>query len=131
MIADLNVHWDIGQDGQPKPHAHVMSTTRSVDEAAFGELPRRNRCRCCWGAGGEAGRPTSTEGLAELGVEVRIDHRLTSKTKGICRSHSTRSAGGTRTPGRNGLEADRLEKHREIARENGDGSSRIPPSRWT
>src|SRR5690606_7883590 len=22
MIADLNVHWDIGTDGQPKPHAH-------------------------------------------------------------------------------------------------------------
>src|SRR5690606_12327615 len=26
MIADLNVHWDIGADGQPKPHAHVMLT---------------------------------------------------------------------------------------------------------
>ena len=24
MIADLNVHWDIGEDGMPKPHAHVM-----------------------------------------------------------------------------------------------------------
>jgi len=28
MIADLNVHWDIGADGQPKPHAHVMLTMR-------------------------------------------------------------------------------------------------------
>ena len=24
MVADLNVHWDIGKDGNPKPHAHVM-----------------------------------------------------------------------------------------------------------
>jgi ATP-dependent exoDNAse (exonuclease V) alpha subunit len=29
MIADLNVHWDIGEDGMPKPHAHVMLTMRS------------------------------------------------------------------------------------------------------
>src|SRR5690606_1141411 len=24
MVADLNVHWDIGADGLAKPHAHVM-----------------------------------------------------------------------------------------------------------
>jgi ATP-dependent exoDNAse (exonuclease V) alpha subunit len=34
MIADLNVHWDMGADGMPKPHAHVMLTMRSVDENA-------------------------------------------------------------------------------------------------
>lgn len=28
MIADLNVHWDIREDGEPKPYAHVMLTTR-------------------------------------------------------------------------------------------------------
>jgi ATP-dependent exoDNAse (exonuclease V) alpha subunit len=32
MIADLNVHWDLGADGSPKPHAHVMLTMRAVDE---------------------------------------------------------------------------------------------------
>ncbi|SFG37616.1 MobA/MobL family protein [Novosphingobium sp. CF614] len=35
MIADLNVHWDIGADGQPKPHAHVMLTMREVGEEGF------------------------------------------------------------------------------------------------
>ena len=25
MIADLNVHWDIGPDGEAKPHAHARS----------------------------------------------------------------------------------------------------------
>ena len=29
MIADLNVHWDIGSDGKPKPHAHVMRPRES------------------------------------------------------------------------------------------------------
>ena len=30
MIADLNVHWDMAEDGMPKPHAHVMMTMRAV-----------------------------------------------------------------------------------------------------
>jgi Ti-type conjugative transfer relaxase TraA len=30
MVADLNLHWDIGEDGMPKPHAHVMLTMRSL-----------------------------------------------------------------------------------------------------
>jgi ATP-dependent exoDNAse (exonuclease V) alpha subunit len=40
MIADLNVHWDVAEDGQPKPHAHVMLTMRSVDENGFGPKAR-------------------------------------------------------------------------------------------
>src|SRR5690606_1774647 len=37
MIADLNVHWDIGADGEPKPHAHVMLTMREVVGREVGE----------------------------------------------------------------------------------------------
>ena len=40
MIADLNVHWDVGADGLAKPHAHVMLTMRSVDENGFGAKQR-------------------------------------------------------------------------------------------
>lgn len=40
MVADLNVHWDIGEDGMPKPHAHVMLTMREVDEDGFGKKQR-------------------------------------------------------------------------------------------
>src|SRR3546814_5809156 len=40
MVADLNVHWDIGADGQPKPHAHVMLTMREVNEQGFGAKVR-------------------------------------------------------------------------------------------
>ncbi len=35
MIADLNVHWDMAEDGMPKPHAHVTLTMRAVDENGF------------------------------------------------------------------------------------------------
>src|SRR3546814_3285256 len=40
MIADLNVHWDIGADGLAKPHAHVMLTMREVGEDGFGAKVR-------------------------------------------------------------------------------------------
>ena len=40
MVADVNVHWDLGTDGEPKPHAHVMLTTRSVDDEGFGAKVR-------------------------------------------------------------------------------------------
>ena len=39
MVADLNVHWDIGEDGGLKPHAHVMLTMRQVTAAGFGPKP--------------------------------------------------------------------------------------------
>src|SRR3546814_12584374 len=40
MIADLNVHWDIGKDGRAKPHAHVMLTMREVTKDGFGATVR-------------------------------------------------------------------------------------------
>ncbi|MDB5674344.1 MAG: conjugal transfer protein TraA, partial [Sphingomonas bacterium] len=40
MIADLNVHWDVGADGLAKPHAHVMLTMREVGEDGFGKKNR-------------------------------------------------------------------------------------------
>lgn len=39
MIADLCIHWDIGTDGQPKPHAHVLLTMRGIENGEFG--PKR------------------------------------------------------------------------------------------
>jgi Ti-type conjugative transfer relaxase TraA len=41
MIADLCIHWDIGADGQPKPHAHVLLTMRGVIHGEFG--PKRRQ----------------------------------------------------------------------------------------
>src|SRR3546814_8220101 len=40
MIADLNVHWDIGAEGLAKPHAHVMLTMRAMNEQGFGAKER-------------------------------------------------------------------------------------------
>ena len=40
MVADLNVHWDQGLDGEMKPHAHVMLTMREIEGQDFGAKVR-------------------------------------------------------------------------------------------
>jgi ATP-dependent exoDNAse (exonuclease V) alpha subunit len=75
MIADLNVHWDIGADGQPKPHAHVMLTMREVGKDGFGAKVRDwNRTELVeqWR---ERWAEHVNERLAELDIDARIDHR--------------------------------------------------------
>jgi Ti-type conjugative transfer relaxase TraA len=95
MVADLNLHWDIGEDGMPKPHAHVMLTMRSLgrseersvgqsvlqsvesdeDGTPFGPKVREwnrtemvERWRKRWAE-------LANERLAELDIDARIDHR--------------------------------------------------------
>src|SRR3546814_15190302 len=40
MVADLNVHWDIGADAEAKPHAPVMLSLRQTDGDGFGGTVR-------------------------------------------------------------------------------------------
>src|SRR3984957_6098841 len=75
MIADLNVHWDFGEDGMPKPHAHVMLTMRAVNENGFGQKVRDwNRTEMVerWR---ERWAELANERLTELDIDARIDHR--------------------------------------------------------
>jgi Ti-type conjugative transfer relaxase TraA len=118
MIADLNVHWDIGEDGLARPHAHVMLTMRSVDENGFGAKVRDwNRTELLeqwredWGV-------HVNERLAELGIDARIDHR-SLEAQGIDLEPQDKIGSAAARMAAQGLEADRLEEHREIARENG------------
>jgi Ti-type conjugative transfer relaxase TraA len=119
MIADLNVHWDVGEDGQVKPHAHVMLTMRAVDENGFGPKVRDwnrtemvERWRERWAA-------LANERLAELDIDARIDHR-SFEAQGIAlEPQSQIGAPAQRIEGEGVEAADRAEMHREIARNNG------------
>ncbi|MFE3839326.1 Ti-type conjugative transfer relaxase TraA [Pseudogemmobacter sonorensis] len=120
MIADLNVHWDIGEDGMPKPHAHVMLTMRSVDENGFGPKVRDwNRTEMVerWR---ERWAEHVNERLAELDIDARIDHR-SLEAQGIgLEPQSQIGAPAQRIEGEGLDVADRADMHREIARNNGD-----------
>jgi Ti-type conjugative transfer relaxase TraA len=120
MIADLNVHWDIGEDGMPNPHAHVMLTMRSVDESGFGQKVRDwNRTEMVerWR---ERWAEHVNERLSELDIDARIDHR-SLEAQGIgLEPQSQIGAPAQRIEGKGIEAADRADMHREIARNNGD-----------
>jgi Ti-type conjugative transfer relaxase TraA len=124
MIADLNVHWDIGEDGMPKPHAHVMLTMRAVDENGFGQKVRDwNRTEMVerWR---ERWAEIANDRLAELDIDARIDHR-SFEAQGITLEPQSQIGAPAkriedRGIGGKGTEADRAEMHREIARRNGE-----------
>lgn len=120
MIADVNVHWDIGEDGMPKPHAHVMLTMRSVDDNGFGQKVRDwNRTEMVerWR---ERWADLANERLAELDIDARIDHR-SFEAQGIAlEPQSQIGAPAQRIEGEGIEAADRAEMHREIARNNGE-----------
>ena len=123
MIADLNVHWDMAEDGMPKPHAHAMLTMRAVDENGFGQKVRDwnrtemvERWRERWAA-------IANERLAELDIDARIDHRSLEAQGIALEPQSQIGAPAKRIEDRGiegeGNEADRAEMHREIAHGNG------------
>ncbi|CAL4867349.1 ATP-dependent RecD-like DNA helicase [Asticcacaulis sp. MM231] len=119
MIADLNVHWDIGADGQPKPHAHVMLTMREVSEDSFGPKVRDwNRVELVehWR---EAWAEHVNQRLAELDIDARIDHR-TLEEQGIDLEPQGKIGATARRMEAQGLEAERIEDHADIAYRNGE-----------
>jgi Ti-type conjugative transfer relaxase TraA len=119
MIADLNVHWDIGEDGMPKPHAHVMLTMRAVEENGFGQKVREwNRTEMVqrWR---ERWAELANERLAELDIDARIYHR-SFEAQGIALEPQTQIGASAQRIEGEGIEAaDRADMHREIARGNG------------
>ncbi|WP_206241664.1 Ti-type conjugative transfer relaxase TraA [Novosphingobium terrae] len=124
MIADLNVHWDMGEDGSPKPHAHVMLTMREVrtDENGantFGAKVRdwnRTELLTHWR---EAWADHVNQRLAELDIDASVDHR-SYEDQGIDLEPQHKiGAAGQRMQGQ-GLDSDRAEDHLRIARENGE-----------
>src|SRR3546814_6396664 len=75
MVADMNVHWDMGKDGQPKPHAHVMLSMREVGPEGFGQKVREWNSTALLQEWRVAWADHVNERLAELDIDARIDHR--------------------------------------------------------
>lgn len=119
MVADLNVHWDIGADGEAKPHAHVMLGTRSVGEDGFGPKVRDwNRTNLLehWR---EAWANHVNARLAELDVDARVDHR-SLEAQGIGLEPQNKIGPAASRMAEQGLSSERLVEHHEIARANGE-----------
>jgi Ti-type conjugative transfer relaxase TraA len=119
MAADLNVHWDIGADGEPKPHAHVMLSMRELGEDGFGAKVREwNRTELLqhWR---EAWADLVNERLASLDIDARIDHR-SLEAQGIELEPQHKIGPAASRMAAEGLRLERVDEHHEIARANGE-----------
>ena len=124
MIADLNVHWDIGADGLAKPHAHVMLTMREIrigedGSAEFGAKVRdwnRTELLTHWR---KAWAEHVNERLASLDIDARIDHR-SLEAQGIDLEPQHKIGPAASRMAAQGLDADRAGEHVQVARSNGE-----------
>jgi len=118
MVADLNVHWDIGADGEAKPHAHVMLAMREVGPEGFGAKVREWNATALLQQWRERWAEQTNEHLRALGISASIDHR-SHDARGIELEpqHKIGAAGARRLE--RGEDAERADDHVRIARANG------------
>jgi Ti-type conjugative transfer relaxase TraA len=119
MIADLNVHWDMGADAQPKPHAHVMLAMREVGPDGFGAKVREWNAHENVEQWRERWADHVNTRLAELDIDARIDHR-SLEAQGIDFEPQDKIGPAAQRMGERGLESERIEDHRAIAQRNGE-----------
>jgi Ti-type conjugative transfer relaxase TraA len=118
MIADLNVHWDIGADGEAKPHAHVMLTMREVTDEGFGPKVRDWNATSLLEHWRESWATHANERLAALDIDARIDHR-SFEAQGIELEPQSKIGPAAARMAEQGLSSERVEEQLEIARANG------------
>jgi len=118
MVADLNVHWDIGADGEAKPHAHVMLTMREVGPDGFGGKVREWNATALLQSWRENWASHVNDRLQSLGIEARIDHRSYDHQGIELEPQHKIGAAGARREAK-GEDAERAQYHRTIARDNG------------
>jgi Ti-type conjugative transfer relaxase TraA len=119
MVADLNVHWGRTADGEAQPHAHVMLTMREVGPEEFGPKVRDwNRTEVLVGWR-ERWAEMANERLAELGHDVRVDHRSYAEQGIGLEPQNKIGPAGARREAR-GEDAERAAEHETLARHNGE-----------
>jgi Ti-type conjugative transfer relaxase TraA len=125
MVADLNVHWSKEPDGEVKPHAHVMLSMREIDGDRFGKKQRAWNDVSLLREWREGWAELANARLAELGHDIRIDHRsLREQGIELEPQHKIGPAGARREE--RGEDAERAVEHRAIARRNGEALSTDP-----
>jgi len=118
MVADLNVHWDIGPDGEAKPHAHAMLGLREIDREGFGAKVREWNATALLQHWRTAWADHVNARCAALGIDARIDHRSYEHQEIDLEPQHKIGAAGARREAK-GEDAERADDHRAIARGNG------------
>jgi Ti-type conjugative transfer relaxase TraA len=119
MVADLNVHWGVGRDGEAQPHAHVMLTMRRVEGDGFGSKERGWNSTELLQSWRERWAELANARLHELGHDARIDHRSLA-AQGIALEPQGKVGPAGERRAERGEDAERRAEHDAIARRNGE-----------
>lgn len=114
MIADIAFHRGHGGAGEEQPHMHVMLTTREVGPEGFGYKVREWNAKALLLDWRERWAETCNQRMAELGFDMRIDHR-TLESQGInLEPHHYRNGMVDKRTG------ETLAEYIEVAKRNGE-----------
>ncbi len=126
MVADLNVHWGQAGDGGIQPHAHVLLTMRPViagepgqAEGRLGQKERAWNDKATLRSWRQRWAEMANERLAEVGLDLRIDHR-SHAAQGLDLEPTNKIGPAGARRAAHGEEAERADEHRAIARRNGE-----------
>ncbi len=120
MIADLNVHWDIGADGDAQAaRACHADHARGGRGRVRREGPRLEPHRAAGALARGVGATTSTS-ASPSSISMRASITAAWRRRASTSSRSTRSARPHRAWRRRGWTLERLDEHAAIARANGE-----------
>ncbi|MBS1092569.1 Ti-type conjugative transfer relaxase TraA [Gluconobacter sp. Dm-74] len=130
MVADLNVHWDIGEeDGLLRPHAHVMLSLRAVEEVSgpdsaqkrtgFGLKKREWNRPALLAIWRQRWAEQVNACLAEHDLDLSVDHR-SNVARGIALEPQHKIGASAFRRKVRGEQSERVSDHIGIARRNGD-----------
>lgn len=118
MVADIAIH----RDNRDNPHAHILLTTRSIDENGFGPKNRDwndKRFLIDWR---EQWAALTNQHLARAGFEINIDHR-SHEARGILLEPGQKLGLDVTRQTSGGLPdflQERVDRQADIMRENGE-----------
>ena len=126
MVADFNVHWGTASDGDAQPHAHVLLTMRCLESdpdvpgvSRFGLKERSWNDKALLRGWRERWAEMANARLAELGHDVRIDHR-SNVARGIDLAPQNKIGPAGILRRARLKQAERADEHEAIARGNGE-----------
>ncbi len=119
MMADLNVHWAVRDDGQPKPYAQVLLTCRRHGPCGFGLKERVWNDRATALEWRRLWAEMANACLAAHGHAARIDHRSHAE-RGIALEPQNKIGPNAARRARRGEGSERVDDHAAIARRNAE-----------
>lgn len=119
MMADLNVHWAVREDGRPKPYAQVLLTCRrfgsegfGLKEIAWNDRAQALRWRRLWAEMANAC-------LSAHGHAARVDHRSHAE-RSVALEPQNKIGPNAARRARRGEGSERVDDHAAIARRNAE-----------